>query len=353
MAGTPLEAGTELAGYRIDRFVSQGGMGAVYEATQLSLDRRVALKLISDRIGSDERFRERFRREARSAAAIDHPNILPVYEAVELEDGLLFLAMRFVDGPDLNSFLRECGPLSPEQAVTILGQIGDALDAAHRHGLVHRDVKPANVMLEPREHGWRAYLTDFGLAKPRDDRDLHTVTGELLGTVDYMAPEQINGEPLDGRADVYAFGCMVYRCLTGELPYKRDSRMATLMAHANAPVPVPSHAVHGIPPALDVVVKRAMEKDRSKRAGSTGALMRWAAEQLANPPALAPAMTDESPTEDGGPREATTVVAPPRTPPIAAAPAPAPVASFFTRALFHVAVYAPLWAGAYLVGRKL
>ena len=293
-----LQPGTELAGYRIERFVARGGMGAVYEATQLSLDRRVALKFISGGLGADERFRERFRREARSAAAIDHPHILPVYEAGELDDGRLFLAMRFVDGPDLSSMLKEQGPLDAEQTIAVLTQIGEALDAAHQRGLVHRDVKPANVMLEAREPGWHAYLTDFGLAKPDEQTGEHTAPGELLGTIDYMAPEQINGEPLDGRADVYSFGCMVYRCLTGELPYRRDTHTATLMAHANAPIPLPSGAVAGLPAPLDVVVQRAMEKDPNRRARSAGALMRWASTQLHAEPVSVSPTTDDSPTEE-------------------------------------------------------
>ncbi len=294
----PLAPGTELAGYRIERFVARGGMGDVYEATQLSLDRRVALKFISGALGAGERFRERFRLEARSAAAIDDPHILPVYEAGELPDGRLFLALRFIDGPDLSSLLREHGPLDAAETVAVLTQIGEALDAAHARGLVHRDVKPANVMLEARERGWHAYLTDFGLAKPGEPTDERTAPGELLGTIDYMAPEQAAGQPVDGRADVYAFGCLVYRCLTGEPPYRRDTRTAVLMAHASAPIPLPSALVAGLPAPLDIVVQRALAKDPGQRAHSAGALMRWAGVQLSAGAAVAPPVTDESPTED-------------------------------------------------------
>lgn len=342
-----LPAGSELAGYRIERHVARGGMGEVYEATQLSLDRRVALKLIAERLGSDERFRERFRREARSAAAIDHANLLPVYETGETPDGHLFLAMRFVEGPDLSSMLRERGPLDPPSTVAILRQIGDALDAAHQRGLVHRDVKPANVMLEATEDGWHAFLTDFGLAKPNDDTSENTVSGEVLGTIDYMAPEQINGAPLDGRADVYSFGCMVYRCLTGELPYKRDSRTATLIAHANAPIPLPSDMIAGLPAPLDVVVQRAMEKDPEKRARSAGALMRWAQGQIENEAAARPQVTDETPTED----TARTRVMPAPDPP-AGEPERRQM-SFLASALLHIVCYCPMWAAAYLLGRGL
>jgi serine/threonine protein kinase len=343
-----LQPGSEVAGYRIERHVAHGGMGEVYEATQLSLDRRVALKLIARRLGTDERFRERFRREARSAAAIDHTNILPVYETGETADGRLFLAIRFVEGPDLSSLLREQGPLDPAQTVAILRQIGDALDAAHQRGLIHRDVKPANVMLEAGEGGWHAYLTDFGLAKPNDDPGENTASGEILGTVDYMAPEQINGLPLDARADVYSFGCMVYRCLTGDVPFRRETKTATLIAHANAPVPLPSEAIVGLPAPLDLVVLRAMEKDPAKRARSAGALMRWAQNQLVQEEAARRRVTDESPTE-----ETISTLASPSPEAVDTAPTRSRLSSFTRTLLFHAAAYVPIWAGAYLIGRSL
>jgi serine/threonine protein kinase len=343
-----MQAGEELAGYRIERFIAGGGMGSVYEATQLSLDRRVALKFISDGLGVDERFRERFRREARSAAAIDHPNILPVYEAGALEDGRLFLAMRLVGGPDLSSLLKERGPLDVRQTIEVLSQVANALDAAHERGLVHRDVKPANVMLEARGSGWHAYLTDFGLAKPDDHGGgEQTATGELLGTIDYMAPEQINGTQVDGRADVYSFGCMVYRCLTGELPYPRDTRTATLMAHTNAPIPVPSAAIAGLPAPLDVVVQQAMAKDPDKRARSAGELMLWAATELREEPSTTPLVTHESPTEAAAPEtvEEATV-----TPP---SDVKRHRLSLRARTMSCAIGYAPLWAAGYLAGRHL
>lgn len=342
-----LEPGTDLAGYKIERHIARGGMGDVYEATQLSLDRRVALKLIAPGLGTDERFRGRFRREAKLAASIDHPNILPVYETGELPDGRMFLAMKLVDGPDLSSLLREQGPLDPVQTVAILRQVGDALDAAHQRGLIHRDVKPANVLLEATDHGWRAYLTDFGLAKPDDEATEHTASGEILGTIDYMAPEHIAGTALDGRADVYSFGCMVYRCLTGEVPYKRETRTATLMAHANAPIPVPSQAIAGLPAPLDVVVQRAMEKDPARRAQSAGALMRWAQSQLDADAASRPPVTDETPTEE------TSQPAAPIPPDSPAPPKPSRSLSFVKTSLLHVAAYTPIWVGAYLLGRSL
>ncbi len=332
-----LSPGEELAGYRIVRFISRGGMGTVYEAVQLSLDRRVALKCISRELGADETFRERFRREARASAAIEHPNILPVYETGELPDGSLFLALRFVDGLDLRTLLQQNGPLSISDTVAILTQIGAALDAAHERALIHRDVKPANVLLERHEHGWHAYLADFGLAKPGADSGEHTVAGEILGTVDYMAPEQIDGGSLDGRADVYSFGCVVYRCLVGEPPYKRKTRTATLLAHVNAPIPLPSRVVADLPEPLDLVVARALEKDPQKRARSAGALMRWAASQMSNAEAVEP-LPEEGPAD--GPADEIE----------------ARQSSWRQRVkapIFAAAVYAPVWLGGYLLGRQI
>jgi serine/threonine protein kinase len=332
-----LKPGEEIAGYRITRFINRGGMGSVYEAVQLSLERRVALKVIAREFSADERFRDRFRREARAGAAIEHPNILPVYEAGELPEGLLYLALRFVDGPDLRTLLNEHGPLSVQETVEILTQVGNALDAAHEHGLVHRDVKPANVLLTRHGQGWQAFLADFGLAKPHAEASEHTLPGEMLGTVDYMAPEQINGGLVDHRADVYSFGCMVYRCLTGEPPYKRETRDATLLAHVNAPLPIPSHAIAGLPEPLDIVVARALAKDPATRAASAGALMRWASQQLGL--AASTHSTAAAKTSEGAPAEAETHAHPWRRQ--------------LRASLLTAFAYAPIWAGGYLLGRSL
>jgi serine/threonine protein kinase len=331
-----LNTGDEVAGYRITRFINRGGMGAVYEAKQLSLDRRVALKVIARELSADERFRDRFRREARAGAAIDHPNILPVYEAGALPDGLLYLALRFVDGPDLRTLLHDQGPLSVQETVAILIQVGNALDAAHDHGLVHRDVKPANVLLARHGQAWHAFLADFGLAKPNAETSEHTLPGEMLGTVDYMAPEQVNGVAIDRRTDVYSFGCMAYCCLTGQPPYKRETRDATLLAHVNAPIPIPSHVIADLPQSLDVVVARALDKDPAKRAVSAGALMRWAAQQLGF---VATAYVATGDSLDGDPAEADT---------------PTPRWRRELRmSLLAAMAYAPIWAGGFLLGRSL
>ncbi len=335
---TGITSGTVLEGYRIERHLGHGGMGELYEATQLSLDRRVAFKIIARELSSSHPFRERFQREARSAASLEHPNILPVYETGEIPDGRLFMTIRLVNGPDLGKYLASSGSLEPAQAVDILGQVADALDAAHDAGLIHRDVKPSNVLLEQGRDAMRAYLSDFGLAKKVDDSTEHTETGQLLGTVDYMAPEQIEGGTLDGRVDVYAFGCLVYRCITGDVPYKRDSRGATLLAHANAAVPTPSERVPELPEAFDTVVQRAMEKDRDKRARSAGSLMHWAASQLTSPQSAEP--EDESLVE---PTASTTAIE------IDAGKGLCAVRGI----VLHVVIYAPVWAGAYLIGRSI
>src|SRR5918992_1122366 len=217
--------GSTFAGYRIESLVGRGGMGVVYRATDLSLERPVALKLIAPELAEDQRFRERFLREPRLAASLDHPNVIPIYEAGE-HDGQLYLAMRFVEGSDLKSVLEREGKLASERALAILAQVAGALDAAHRRALVHRDVKPANVLLDEEGH---VYLTDFGITKQLGGAS--TDTGRLVGTLDYLAPEQIRGDPVDGRTDVYALGCVLYECLSGTPPFRRASEAETMWAH--------------------------------------------------------------------------------------------------------------------------
>ncbi|MDX6685627.1 MAG: hypothetical protein QOF86_1755, partial [Baekduia sp.] len=229
---TELQAGDVFAGHRITGLAGRGGMGVVYRAEQLDLERPVALKLIATPLARDEAFRERFVRESRAAAAIDHPNVIPVYSAGE-EDGRLYLAMRFVDGEDLRSLVQREGPLAPHQAAAIIAQVGNALDAAHARGLIHRDIKPANVLLD----GGHAYLTDFGLTKRLTGETTMTGSGRWVGTLGYIAPEQIRGEAVDARADVYALGCLLFYVLTSVAPYRRDSDEATLYAHLNDDAP--------------------------------------------------------------------------------------------------------------------
>src|ERR671924_602951 len=213
--------GQAFAGYRVEELIGRGGMGAVYRAEDMRLARKVALKLLIPDLAEDERFRERFLRESRLAAAIDHPNIVPIYQAGEI-DGVLFIAMRFVEGIDLGRLLTEEKRLEPSRVVLIVEQIANALDAAHERGLVHRDVKPGNILLF-REH---CYLADFGLTKQTSSISGLTGTGQLIGTVDYVAPEQVRGETLDARTDEYALACVAYECLTAAPPLGTSSRSA-------------------------------------------------------------------------------------------------------------------------------
>jgi ABC-type branched-subunit amino acid transport system substrate-binding protein/streptogramin lyase len=246
--------GSTLAGYRVEELVGRGGMGVVYRATDLRLDRPVALKLIAPELAQDDRFRSRFLKESRLAAALDHPSVLPIYEAGE-SDGQLYLAMRYVEGHDLKRLLARDRTLTPQRTVAVLGQVAGALDAAHRRGLVHRDVKPANVLVDEDGH---AYLADFGITKQAGAAS--TETGEMVGTLDYLAPEQIRGEPVDERTDSYALGCVLYECLAGAPPFRRETQAETLWAHLHDEPPS-----LGGPPELDAVLSRALAKERDER----------------------------------------------------------------------------------------
>jgi serine/threonine protein kinase len=271
-----LAPGTEFAGHRIEAVLGQGGMGLVYRATQLALDRPVALKLIVPEYAGDILFRERFKREARLAARIDHPNALPVFEAGEAE-GMLFLTMRYVDGTDLEAMIAGEGALGPELAAAIVGQVGAALDAAHAVGLVHRDVKPANVLIERGPGGEvHAWLTDFGLTKQVGSASGLTKTSMWVGTVDYAAPEQIQSMTVDARADVYALGCVLFQALTGRVPFPREREVSKIMAHASEPPPSVTDVLPAAPAAFDEIVRRAMAKDPDERHQSAGELGRAA-----------------------------------------------------------------------------
>jgi serine/threonine-protein kinase len=261
--------GTTLAGYRLEAVLGRGGMGVVYRAEQLRLRRKVALKLLAPALGADERFRERFEREARQAAEIDHPNVIPIYDAGEV-DGELYIAMRLVEGGDLKSLIADEGPLPLARTLFLLEQAAGALDAAHQRDLVHRDVKPANILVEkPSE---RVFVTDFGLVK-RTSSAGRTGTGFFLGTVDYAAPEQIEGNTVDHRADVYALGCVLYVCLTARVPFERDAELAVVHAHLTEPPPSVTDARPELPAALDAVIARALAKTPDERYPSCGGLI--------------------------------------------------------------------------------
>jgi YVTN family beta-propeller protein len=265
--------GTRLAGYRIQALLGRGGMGVVYLAEQIGPRRQVALKLLLDPATASEAFRTRFLRESELAATIDHPNVLPVYDAGET-DGVLWIAMRYVDGIDLAGLLEREGPLAAEQALAIGGQVAGALDAAHARGLVHRDVKPANVLLAVEDGSvTHAYLADFGLTKRVGGARGLTASGQVLGTIDYVAPEQVEGGHVDGRADQYALGCVLFECLTGVVPFRRDSELAVLWAHVHDPPPRVAEHRPDLPAALDDVTGRALAKAPGDRYPSCGALV--------------------------------------------------------------------------------
>jgi serine/threonine-protein kinase len=265
-----LSPGTELAGCRIEEILGTGGMGVIYRATELRLGRPVALKLIAAEGASDPDLRERFEREARLTASIDHPNVIPVYAAGE-EDGHLYLVMRFVPGTDLHRLLRREGSLAPARAARVVAQVADALDAAHAAGLVHRDVKPANVLIA----GEHVYLSDFGITRVQEADTQITDSGGWVGTVDFMSPEHLRAEPTDARSDVYALGCVLYTALTGAPPFRRQTVPATITAHLHDPPPKPS-ATPGVPVAFDAVVARALAKAPTDRYASAGDLGRAA-----------------------------------------------------------------------------
>ena len=254
-----LPVGSTFAGHRIDAVAGRGGMGVVYRATDLTLDRPVALKVLAPALARDPVFRARFERECRLAAALDHPHIVPIFHA-GTERGALYLTMRFIEGTDLRALLSEETRLEPARAVRIVSQIAGALAEAHRRGLVHRDVKPANVLVAERAGSEHAFLTDFGISMDRAASTDLTQTGFAVGTADYMSPEQARGTAVDGRADVYALGCVLYRALAGSVVYDRDSDVEKMWAHINEPPPALLAVRPDLPGSLADAVERALAK---------------------------------------------------------------------------------------------
>jgi len=261
--------GTEFAGYRIEALLGRGGMSVVYRAENARLGNKVALKLLAEELANDESFRERFVRESRTAASLNHPNIVTIYDAGD-EDGALFIAMRYVES-DLKQLLSREGSLSIATVVSVTSQIGGALDAAHSRGLLHRDVKPANILLDAASEPAgvpHAYLADFGLTKHMESRSGITASGQFVGTIDYMSPEQIEGRDIDGRTDIYSLGCVLFECLTGITPFRRETEVAVLWAHMREDPPPVTELRPELPGAVDLVVARATAKDPSNRYGS-------------------------------------------------------------------------------------
>jgi serine/threonine protein kinase len=281
-----LPVGASLAGCVIEGVAGRGGMGVVYLARESHPPRRVALKVIAPEMAADSAFRERFQRETDLAGAIEHSNVLPVYRAGE-EAGLLYLITRYVDGTDLAALIAAHGRLEPHRAVDVVAQICEGLDGAHARGLVHRDVKPANVLLATEGGREHAYLCDFGLTKRQDATGGPTQTGYFYGTIDYAAPEQFQGARVDARTDVYATGCLLYHALTGSVPFPADSAAAQMYAHLNTPPPSVQACGAGVPVALDAVIAKAMAKAPDERylsAGDLGRAARVAVAETAAPP---------------------------------------------------------------------
>jgi hypothetical protein len=267
--------GTEVGGYRILEPLGSGGTSVVYRAEHVRLGRRAALKLLTPTVGHAD-FRDRFLRESQLAASLDHPSIVPVYDAGEADD-LLYIAMACVEGSDLKTLLSDEGRLPPRRALRIAGQIASALDAAHARGLVHRDVKPANILVDADD---RAYLSDFGVVKELASNGM-TRTGSFIGTIEYSAPEQIEGKEVDARTDVYSLACVLYESLTGTPPFHRASEVAVLNAHLHDPPPRLTKALPDLPAALEPMLAKALSKSPLDRYGSCGEFLAAARAALA------------------------------------------------------------------------
>jgi serine/threonine-protein kinase len=259
-----LAAGDQVAGYQLGEQIGTGGMAVVYRALDLRLDRQVALKVLAPRLAEDDAFRQRFIRESRAAAGVDHPYIIPVFEAGEA-GGVLFIAMRYVSSGDVRSLIQSAGRLSLARTTAIASQAASALDAAHAHGLIHRDVKPGNILIDGSGGRDHVYLADFGLSKYSLAANTLTSTGQFMGTLDYVSPEQIQGQPADGRADQYALACTVVEMLSGRPPYKRDESMALLWAQLEAPPPILTELRPDLPAEVNEVMQTALAKSPADR----------------------------------------------------------------------------------------
>jgi serine/threonine protein kinase len=315
---TQSDPSIHVTGYRIEARIGRGGMGEVYRAQQLKLGRKVALKVLRPDLAADDGFRRRFLRESMIAAGIDHPNVIPIYDAGEV-DGLLYIAMRYVDGFDLATLLRLEGRLDLARTLAVMTQVAGALDAAHARGLVHRDVKPSNILLAPAAGGAGeyCYLCDFGLIKEMHGDSALTATDQFVGSVPYVAPEQVEGGAIDGRTDVYSLGCSIFHCLAGSVPYQGQTDVEVVFAHLRGTPPPLSGRVAGLPPALDGVIARAMARAKEDRYLTCSALVAAAAAQVGPGGRVrVPLVDDETrsmvrpPAPPGPPRRGATVATP-------------------------------------------
>ncbi|WP_344681314.1 serine/threonine-protein kinase [Saccharopolyspora taberi] len=268
--------------YRVEGLIARGGMGEILRAYDTRHDRVVALKLLAEHLAADSEFRERFKREAHAAARLNEPHVIPIHSYGEI-DGRLYLDMRLVEGSDVGSLLARYGPMAPADAVGLIEQVAQALDAARDQGVVHRDVKPSNILVG---NGGFAYLVDFGIAHLARTSATLTSTGFTIGTLDYMAPERFDDAPVDHRADVYSLACVLYQCLTGAKPFAGETAASLINAHLNHPVPVPSAARPDLPPHFDRIIQRGMAKSSDARFGSAGELARAARLALTSPIAM-------------------------------------------------------------------
>jgi predicted Ser/Thr protein kinase len=257
-------AGTILAGFRLESLIGEGAMGAVYLAEDTQRGGRVAVKVLAQQLANDDRFRRRFLRESQLAASLDHPHIVPIVAAGE-ENGVLYLAMQHVEGSDLRELHRREGRLEPERALELVAQVAEALDAAHAAGLVHRDVKPGNVLVAARPDGEHVFVCDFGLARHLSTASSLTTDRGMIGTIDYIPPEQIEGGAIDARADVYSLGCVLFECLAGARPFDRESELSVVFAHLNEPAPRLSDLRPDLPAAFDGVFATALAKSPDDR----------------------------------------------------------------------------------------
>ena len=269
MAGLPL-VGDEFAGYRVRSVLGRGGMSVVYQAENLRLSSIIALKVLAPELASDDVFRARFLEESRIAASLNHPNVIPIYD-MGSQDDLLYIAMRYVSGTDMRQMIKKRGRILPATALFLVGQAARALDAAHRKGLVHRDVKPGNLLIERGSDDAdpdHVYLADFGITKHAMSRSGLTSTGQFLGTINYVAPEQIRGTSVLGLADQYSLGCVLYECLTGRVPFEKDLDAAIIWAHVEETPTMPTILRPELPPEIDQVFGRVLAKRPDERYGS-------------------------------------------------------------------------------------
>src|ERR1700754_2185124 len=319
--------GSMFGPYHLKRLLGRGGMGEVYEAEHTVKEWTVAVKLMADTFRRDPVFRERMKREARIAGRLQEPHVVPIHDYGEI-DGQMFMEMHLIEGIDLDDTLKRFGPLTPPRAVAIISQIASALDAAHAAGVMHRDVKPPNILVTRDDF---AYLADFGIASATTDEKL-TQMGTAVGTWKYMAPERFSSGEVTYRADIYALACVLHECLTGTPPYKADSAGTLVTAHLRDPIPQPSAARPGIPRGFDAVVARGMAKKAEDRYASAGDLAMAAHDALSDPDqdhaehilrrsreATMPG-TELAPPPPPAPRYTT----PPPTPPPPSAPVPTP-----------------------------